>query len=463
VSKSTVGRARYFAGSALLPEGFARDVVIDVDADGYVAEVGGGVPDDAVALRGVAVPGMPNLHSHSFQRAMAGLAERAGPEGDDFWSWREAMYRFLTKLGPDDVESITAQLYVELLKHGYTAVAEFHYLHNDPSGASYADGAELAHRVVAAAESSGIGLTLLPVLYQASQFGGAAPTDAQRRFILGTEAFQEMVAGLMRQHRRNHQIRIGVAPHSLRAVAPDALREIVAAIGALDPAAPIHIHVAEQTKEVEDCLAWSGRRPLEWLLANTPVDARWCLVHCTQTTTAELRALALSRAVVGLCPTTEANLGDGIFPLLAWLEVGGSFGIGTDSNVATSPVEELRWLEYVQRLVSRHRNVSVWHQGASTGAGLYRRALAGGAQACGRGIGALEVGRRADIVVIDSDHAALFGRGGDAVLDAWIFTGSDNPVRDVMVGGQWVVRDGVHCREQAIADAYRATLARLAS
>jgi formimidoylglutamate deiminase len=461
VSESIADRTRYFAASALLPQGFASDVVIEVDGAGDIVEARPGARGDAVALRGVAVPGMPNLHSHAFQRAMAGLAERAGPEGDDFWSWREIMYRFLATLGPDDVESVAAQLYVELLKQGYTAVAEFHYLHNDIQGRPYADPAELAHRIVAAAATSGIGLTLLPVLYQASQFGGAPPSEGQRRFVLSTDVLMAMTAGLMRRHSGSRQIRIGVAPHSLRAVAPDALSEAVAAMGALDPTAPIHIHVAEQVKELEDCLAWSGRRPVEWVLENLPVDRRWCLVHCTQSSATELRALAASRAVVGLCPTTEANLGDGIFPLRAYLDAGGVLGIGGDANVATSPVEELRWLEYGQRLVTRCRNVSERDRGASTGAGLYRRALAGGAQACARNIGAIARGHRADIVVLDPDHPALSGRGADALLDAWIFTSSGNPVRDVMVGGEWVVRDGVHCREQAVAAAYRTALAQL--
>ncbi len=461
VSESTADRTRYFAASALLPQGFASDVVIEVDGAGDIAGVGSGPRGDAAALRGVAIPGMPNLHSHAFQRAMAGLAERAGPEGDDFWSWREIMYRFLARLGPDDVEAVAAQLYVELLKQGYTAVAEFHYLHNDTSGRPYADRAELAHRIVAAAATSGIGLTLLPVLYQASQFGGAPPTEGQRRFVVGTDALIDMIAGLMRRHGGSRQVRLGLAPHSLRAVAPDALRAVVATMTTLDPNAPIHIHVAEQIKELEDCLRWSGRRPVEWVLENLPVDARWCLVHCTQSSAAELRALAASRAVVGLCPTTEANLGDGIFPLLAWLDAGGALGIGGDASVATSPVEELRWLEYAQRLVTRRRNVSERERGASTGAGLYRRALAGGAQASGRDIGAIAPGHRADIVTLDPDHPALFGRSVDALLDAWIFMASGNPVRDVMVGGQWVVRDGVHCREQAIAAAYRGAVARL--
>ena len=454
---------RYVAESALLPQGFAATVAIEVDGEGRIAAVEPGTQKPGAVLRGVAVPGMPNLHSHAFQRAMAGLAERAGPEGDDFWSWRETMYRFLARLGPEEVEAIAAQLYVELLKQGYTAVAEFHYLHNDPGGTPYADPAELAHRIVAAAAASGIGLTLLPVLYQTSQFGGAPPTEGQRRFVLGTENFLELVSRLIAQHGSDPQIRIGVAPHSLRAVTPEALREGLAGANALDATAPIHIHVAEQVKELRDCLAWSGKRPIEWLLEHAPVDARWCLVHGTQSSEAELRALAATHAVIGLCPTTEANLGDGIFPLPLWLEAGGAFGIGTDSNVARSPVEELRWLEYVQRLVTRRRNIGERRPGASTGAALYRRALAGGAQAAGRAIGAIEVGRRADIVLLDADHPALVGRSGDTLIDAWIFAASDNPVRDVMVGGRWVVRDGVHGRETRIANAYRAAIARLSA
>jgi formimidoylglutamate deiminase len=404
---------------------------------------------------------MPDLHSHAFQRAMAGLAERAGPEGDSFWSWREVMYRFLARLSPDDVEAIAAQLYIELLKHGYTAVAEFHYLHNDPTGGPYENRSELAERIVAAAGATGIGLTLLPVLYQTSQFGGKPPTEGQRRFTMPTDDFMALVEKLLHRHRRDRQVRVGIAPHSLRAVPPEPLRAAIAMLRRHDAEAPIHIHAAEQIKEVEDCIAWSGRRPVEWLLENASPDRRWCLVHCTHMTPEETRALAASGAVVGLCPTTEGNLGDGVFPLPAFLDAGGRFGIGTDSNVATSPVEELRWLEYVQRLVARARNLTEKTVGAATGASLYRRALAGGAAALGRPIGALAPGNRADIVVLDPAHPALLGRVGDALLDSWIFSGNANPVRDVMVGGQWVVRDGAHPHEeQALAD-YRRAVARL--
>jgi formimidoylglutamate deiminase len=452
----------YFAEQALLPTGWAARVRFEVDAAGDLTAVtANAAPDGATRLHGVAVPGMPDLHSHAFQRAMAGLGERAGPRGDSFWSWRDVMYRFLAKLTPDDIEAIAAQLYVELLKHGYTAVAEFHYLHNDPTGGPYESRGELSERILAAAGATGIGMTLLPVLYQTSQFGGKPPTEAQRRFVLTTEEFLGLVEKLMQRHRRDRQVRIGIAPHSLRAAPPEALHAAVRAVHSFDAAAPIHIHVAEQTREVEDCLAWSGKRPVEWLLDETQIDRRWCLVHATHMTADETKRFAASGAIAGLCPTTEGNLGDGLFPLTAFLEGGGAFGVGSDSNVATSPVEELRWLEYGQRLITRARNLADRTEGASTGASLFRRSLAGGAQALGRPIGALAPGKRADIVVLDPDHPALYGRNGDTLLDSWIFSGNANPVRDVIVGGHFVVRDGVHPHEeQALAD-YRRAVKRL--
>jgi formimidoylglutamate deiminase len=452
----------YFAETALLPTGWAARVRFEVDTAGDLAAVTANAPPDGASrLHGVAVPGMPDLHSHAFQRAMAGLGERVGPGGDSFWSWRDVMYRFLAKLSPDDIEAIAAQLYVELLKHGYTAVAEFHYLHNDPAGGAYETRAELAERILAASGAAGIGLTLLPVLYQTSQFGGKPPTEGQRRFVLSTADFLGLVEKLVHRHRRDKQVRVGIAPHSLRAAPPDALRETLAAVRKFDAAMPVHIHAAEQTREVEDCIAWSGKRPVEWLLDEVGIDKRWCLVHATHMTADETNRLAASGAVAGLCPTTEGNLGDGLFPLPAFLDAGGAFGVGSDSNVATSPVEELRWLEYGQRLITRTRNLAEKAVGASTGAGLFRRALAGGAQALGRPIGALAPGMRADIVVLDPDHPALYGRSGDTLLDSWIFSGNANPVRDVIVGGQTVVRDGVHPHEeQALAD-YRRAVARL--
>jgi formimidoylglutamate deiminase len=429
-----------------------QQVLIEIAADGTIAAVTPRSGEIAERIAGLVVPGMPNLHSHAFQRAMAGLAERAGPEGDNFWRWREVMYRFLSVLTPEDIEAIAAQLYVECLLHGYTSVAEFHYLHNAPDGSRYAEAAEPAHRILAAAHTAGIGLTLLPVLYCHSQFGGAPPTDGQRRFILEPDAYANLCQSLV------GKTNIGVAPHSLRAVTPGELADVISIAGDR----PIHIHIAEQQKEVADCIAWSGSRPVAWLLDHAPVDHRWCLVHATHIDDQECRRLASSDAVAGLCQTTEANLGDGIFPLRSFLAQGGRFGIGSDSNVCTSPVEELRWLEYVRRLESRARNVTETRKGASVAAALYTRALASGAQALGRGTVAIATGSRADLVVLDTEHPSLVGRSGDAILDAWLFSGNSTPVRDVMVGGTWMVRDRTHRNQRPVAEAFAHAMRRLA-
>ncbi len=452
-----------FADNALLPEGWSRDVRIAVTGDGVIARVQAGAESaGAERLPGIALPGMANLHSHAFQRAMAGLAERGGGAHDSFWSWREVMYGFVARLTPDDLSGIAAQLYVEMLKAGYTAVGEFHYLHRDPAGRAYADGTEMSERIVAAAGRAGIGLTLLPVLYLAGGFDGAPPSAAQRRFVTGVEELLRLVEQLRVRHAANADFRVGIAPHSLRAVPPAALAACLDGLAALDGDAPIHIHVAEQEAEVEACRRARHARPVEWLLAHAPVDRRWCLVHATHMTAEETRALAQSSAVAGLCPSTEANLGDGLFPLAGYLEAGGRFGIGSDSQVSVSPVEELRWLEYGQRLTERRRAVAAGGAAMSTGAILYGAALAGGAQALGRPLGALAPGKRADIVVLDAAHPALAGRDGDAVLDSYLFAGNLSPLRDVMVGGRWVIRDGHHADEEAIAQAYRETAARLA-
>ena len=444
----------FFASHALLPTGWARDVRFETDARGYLVSVAAGKSaEGASTLPGPVLPGLADLHSHAFQRAMAGLGERAGPQSDNFWAWRDIMYRFIRRLSPRDVEAVATQLYVELVRHGFTSVCEFHYVHNDPDGQRYDVPTELADRIVAASAASGIGLTLLPVLYQASGFGGTAPNEGQKRFVLDDDAYGDLVERLARRHRGDPQVRVGIAPHSLRAVTPPALKTALAMLTALDADAPIHIHIAEQPKEVADCRTWSGTTPVDWLLANAPVDGRWCLVHATHVTQAEIDAMARSGAVVGICPATEANLGDGLFPLGAFLKAGGIFGVGTDSNVSTSPVEELRWLEYGQRLFHQSRNVTQLREGGSTGAFLFERALAGGAQAAGRKTGALAPGHRADFVVLDEEHPALVGRAPDTLVDAWLFCGNANPVRDVVIGGEWVVREGHHRhQEQAAVD-----------
>ena len=451
-----------FADRALLPEGWARDVLFEVSAAGDLAAVTvGASADGAERLAGPAIPGMPNLHGHAFQRAMAGLAERAGPgdhgsPGDDsFWTWREVMYDFVARLDPAAIEAIATQLYIEMLKSGYTAVAEFHYLHHRPDGRPYDDPAETSRRILAAAESAGIGLTHLPVLYAHGGFGGQPPGEGQRRFLHDLDGFARLIERLSGDCAGHPGRRLGIALHSLRAVTPEQLLGAVAALDGLDATAPIHIHVAEQIKEVEDCLAWSGARPVEWLLANAGLGPRWCAVHATHMTAAETRGLATSGAVAGLCPTTEANLGDGLFPLAAFLGHGGVLGIGSDSHISVSPIEELRWLEYGQRLATRRRNVVATCAAPNVGAALYRAALTGGARACGRPIGALAPGRRADLVVLDGGHPALIGRDGDVLLDSLVFAGNVSPVRDVMVGGRWVVREGRHPGEARALAAYR--------
>ena len=440
------------------PDGWLAPGTVEIGADGRIAAVEAG--DGGERIGGIALPGMPNLHSHAFQRAMAGLTERAGPGEDSFWTWREVMYGFVDRLGPDDAEAIAAQLYCEMLKAGYTAVAEFHYLHHAPDGSPYGDLAEMAERVTAAAGRTGIALTLLPVLYNAGGFGGAPIDGAQRRFANDADRLLRMVETMRQRHGANPDFRVGLAPHSLRAVGPESLKEALAGLDEMDGDAPIHIHIAEQTREAEDCVAWSGRLPVEWLLDTHDVGSRWCLVHATHMTGEETRALAATGAVAGLCPTTEANLGDGLFPLGAYLEAGGRLGIGSDSHVSVSPVEELRWLEYGQRLAARRRTVAARPRG-STGARLHAAALEGGAAAMARECGAIEAGRAADIVTLDASHPLLAGRTDDAILDTYVFAGNANPVRDVMVGGSWVVRDGRHPEEEAIGRAFVRTMERL--
>ncbi|MFE0755301.1 formimidoylglutamate deiminase [Inquilinus sp. NPDC058860] len=453
---------RYFAETALLADGWAENVLIEVDARGDIAGVSAAAArGDAEPVAGVVLPGMANLHSHAFQRAMAGLAETASGPGDDFWSWREQMYRFVRVLDPAQVEAVAAQLYVEMLKAGYTCVAEFHYLHHQPDGTPYADRAELSRRAIAAAKATGIGIAHLPVLYAAGGFGGQKAGDGQRRFLNDVDGILDIVGRLRADHAGDPDVRIGVAPHSLRAVPPEMLAATVAGMTSADPAAPIHIHIAEQVKEVEQCLAWSGARPVEWLLGHAAVDNRWCLVHATHLTEAETADLAASGAVAGLCPTTEANLGDGLFPLAPYLAAGGGLGIGSDSHISVGVIEELRWLEYGQRLSHRKRGVAAGPGRPSVGATLFQAAIDGGARAVGRATGRIEAGARADLVVLDRDHPALIGRRGDTLLDSFVFAGNDSPIRHVMAGGRWRVRDGRHADEAAVAARYRAVMAAL--
>ena len=449
---------KLFARDALLPTGWAHDIVVDIATDGLIqsVDVAFDAPLDAERVQGPLVPGMPNVHSHAFQRALAGLTERGGPGADNFWTWRTEMYRFLERIGPEEQEAIAAQLYLELLKGGYTSVAEFHYLHHDRAGLPYANPAEMAERIRAAAAATGIGLTLLPVFYAHSDFGGMAPVAAQRRFIHDTGGFLRLVSALAGEEGYT----LGTALHSLRAVSPGELADIVAfACDELGPA-PIHIHAAEQRKEVDDCLAWSGEPPVAWLLRHAAVDERWCIVHATHMMAEEARGLAASGAVAGLCPSTEANLGDGVFPARDFLAAGGRFGIGGDSHVGVDPFLELRLVETVQRFTLQRRNVLA-HDGESSGLKLYQNALAGGARALGQPVGLLASGHRADLTVLNADDPALAEHDARNVLDAAIFGPSRQIVRDVMVNGRWVIGDGHHADEEAVLVRYRQVLRRL--
>lgn len=442
---------------ALLPGGWAADVRISVKGGRIAAvepAVGRASDDEAF---GVALPGLCNLHSHAFQRGMAGLAETRGPAHDDFWTWREVMYRFLDRLTPEDVAAISAQAFAEMLEAGFTRVGEFHYLHNAPDGRAYANPGELTDAVVAAASEVGIGLTLLPVFYAHGDFGGAPPTRGQRRFVTDVDGFATLMAHARSAVRGLEGGGVGVAPHSLRAVTPDELLAILP----LAEGGPVHIHAAEQVKEVDACLAWSGARPVEWLLANAPVERRWCLVHATHLTEEEQKGLARSGAVAGLCPVTEANLGDGIFPTRTFLAQGGRIGVGTDSNILIDAAGELRALEYAQRLAARSRNILAPAEGASVGAALFSATLAGGAQALAAPPSGLEVGASADIVALDPDHPSMMERRGDAILDAWVFAAGREAVTAVWRAGEQVVAGGAHRRRAAIAWRYRETLRRL--
>lgn len=441
----------------LLPEGWAENVAVTVDAEGKVSTVERApqAPAGAEIAAGPVVPGLANVHSHAFQRAMAGLAEIAGSSNDSFWTWRETMYRLVGLLTPEQVETIAAKLYIELLKGGFTHTVEFHYLHHAWGAGRTGDSAETSRRILAAARRSGIGLTHLPVFYAHSGFGGAAPSEGQRPFIHDVDGFLRLLETLAPACAAQGA-GLGLAIHSLRAATGEEMNAILAAERT---GGPLHIHVAEQEREVEDCLAATGRRPVEWLLDEMPVDERWCLIHATHMSEGETLRLARSGAVAGLCPATEANLGDGIFPATAYRAAGGRLAVGTDSHVATSVDEELRILEYGQRLRDRRRNRLVEGPGSSVGRTLFSAAHAGGAQAAGLGPRAgIEPGGRADLVVLDGDNPFIAAAAGDAVLDRWIFALGRACVRDVMAGGRWVVQKGRHEQDEDIDRAFAQTL-----
>jgi formimidoylglutamate deiminase len=443
--------------SFLLPDGWAERVQIDV-ARGRVQSIEVGALAEPDAERHlIGVPGLPNLHSHAFQRGMAGLTEFRGTTGDNFWSWRETMYRFVHAISPDDMESLAAFAYMEMLESGFTRVGEFHYLHHDRGGRRFSDPAEMTSRIAAAAKTTEIGLTLLPVFYAHSGFGGAAPDPGQSRFVTDIDEYAKLLDRSRQTITGLDDAVAGVAPHSLRA----ATHEEIASVVRLADDGPIHIHLAEQTKEVEDCLVWCGRRPATWLLDAFGVDQRWCLVHATHVEAGELERIARSGATVGLCPITESNLGDGIFPAASFRALSGSYGIGSDSNVLIDAAQELRTLEYAQRLALKSRNVMAQNDGRSTGRVLFECALDGGSRALGTPNYGLRVGASADLIAFDSNHDSLTNQRGDGILDAWIFAARLPAIDCVWRYGRKVVSGGRHLLREQIAARYRATMAKL--
>ncbi len=449
---------------ALLPSGWQKNVLIEWDSNGCITGVheNRDVHGEKRAERfAIMIPGMPNVHSHAFQRAMAGLTEYRANPSDSFWTWRDLMYRFAAQLNPDQVQAIAAQLYSEMLCAGFTSVAEFHYLHHAPGGEAYADRSEMSQRIVAAAEHSGIGLTHLPVLYRYAGFGDKTPRVGQQRFLHDSDNYGALLQQLSAQFKHKRHV-LGIAPHSLRAVNKSLLDEAVMTLRSLDDDAPIHIHIAEQTAEVNECLAHTGARPVAWLLAHQNVDKKWCLVHATHLDDNEVNALAACKAVAGICTTTEANLGDGFFRVGEFLQRGGVIGVGSDSHISVSAVEELRWLEYGARLQKRERALCC-DEHKSVGRFLYEQCLQGGAQALGQAVGDIRVGAYADLVALDDQHPLLVQKHGDAILDSYLFAGNQGVVKDVFVSGEQVVKDRQHRHHERIARDFRRVMRELLS
>ena len=452
---------RLFCKTLMQAEGWRDDVVVEVSADGMIVaiECGDAASADAV-LDGIVLPGMPNTHSHSFQRLIAGLTGASGHQHDSFWSWREAMYACAGKITPEQFGATAAWVFTEMLKAGYTSCAEFHYLHHQQNGSAYDNLAELSARVIEAACTSGISLTLLPVLYQTAGFGNTRLDPVQKRFANSTDRYLRLLDDCRVLMAPTPGFKLGIAPHSLRAVPIEALAEVIKAWP--DDQCPIHIHIAEQPAEIESCLQHFGKRPLQWLLEQFPLDQRWSLVHATHLSDAELTAAAASGAIAGLCPTTEADLGDGFFRTTDWLQAGGHFSIGSDSNVRISVAEELRQLEYNERLLSGKRNV-LSQPDTTCGRFLYQHAAQTGALAVGQPAGRLEPGFRADLVELRADHPLSVDRSADAALDSWVFAGDNSLIQSVWVAGNRLINDGHHAQDESLHQGLMQTLKELGS
>ena len=449
---------KLYAEKILIGNEWRNNVTISIASNGKILSLESGKDTNADRLNGVVIPGMVNCHSHAFQRAFAGFSEYRSGSKDSFWSWRDIMYRFVAKLSPHDAHIITKFVYIQMLKAGYTSVGEFHYLHHQANGKPYQNPAEMSEQVIEAASAAGIAITHLPVLYSHSNFGEKSPIQAQARFIHSTDAYLRLVEKIQQQYSSISNFSLGIAPHSLRAVSESQLRKIIPAIRSIDSKAPIHIHIAEQVQEVRDCEAFYGKRPVDWLLDNFETDANWCLIHATHTTQSELVKMAKSGAVVGICPSTEANLGDGIFATQEFVNQQGKFAIGSDSHISINVAEELRLLEYGQRLRKHQRAVLTGDVCSSVGQFLYSQACEAGADAIGQDIGVIGVGKRADFIILNSNHPSLFCKDDSFILDAAIFACDQLPVQDVYVAGRRIIESGHHQQEQNVVDEYRKVL-----
>lgn len=456
---------RHLLQHALLPDGWQHDLLVETDDHGLITSIGADPMQsgpDPQHLRGFVIPGMPNAHSHAFQRAMRADTEFRKSARDSFWTWRNAMYALANSITPAELELIARQLFIEMLEAGYTSVAEFHYLHRQQDGSAFDTGAAgnpLHAAVISAARATGIGLTFLPVLYQHSDFGGKPLREDQRRFHLSNAEFVDLFRTRAQPAHPASPMRWGAAFHSLRAVGPEALHEVSAALRGIDPGMPIHIHIAEQVLEVKACLAATGMRPVQWLLSQNLADPHWCLVHATHTDHNELRGVASSGASICICTTTEANLGDGLFDTGFLLKAGGTACIGSDSEVCIDPAEELRWLEYQQRLKRRRRAVLASRDRPHVGAMLWTHAARAGARALGQPVGEIRVGARADWLVLEKDHPAIAGAAPEGVLDRLVFGDGRAAIRDVLVAGRTVVSNGRHGLREESRRAFSAWMA----
>lgn len=454
---------KLYADSVLIGNQWQRDKTITIDAQGIICAIDSGYGADATKLQGALVPGMVNCHSHAFQRAFAGFSEYRANSQDSFWSWRDIMYCFVAKMSPDDLYRVSRFLYLEMLRAGYTSVAEFHYLHHQPDGTAFTDPAEMSHQVINAADSVGIAITHLPVLYSYAGFGEQTANPGQARFINTLDDYWQLVTALKGRYQNLDKVEFGVAPHSLRAVSKNQLDELVPLAKQLGQQTPLHIHIAEQTAEVDDCAAFYGARPVEWLMDNFELQQNWCLIHATHLSAEEIGRLANTGAVVGVCPTTEANLGDGIFAAEEYLSAGGRIAIGSDSHIAINLADEIRSLEYSQRLKLRQRAVLSSPQQTSVGTHLYTHCAEAGASTVNQKVGSIAIGKRADLVLLDSEQPTLYAKPLEFLLDAAIFACDKLPVKSVMVGGQWVLQDGEHLQQEAVKRDYLTVMKKLSS